>query len=133
MEALILDIFKAFWGAFGLWDWVWTWFEPIWPLAWSIMRIVAILVPLILGVAYLPYFERKVIAYMHVRIGPSATVAALPAAMRTQSSGAPSSAHTVSSMLATPIAARTRSPGASPSLARAGPARTSRTAASPPT
>jgi NADH-quinone oxidoreductase subunit H len=71
MEALILNLFQWFWNLFGLWDSIWSWFQHIWPLVWSIMRIVAILVPLILGVAYLPYFERKVIAFMHVRIGPN--------------------------------------------------------------
>jgi NADH-quinone oxidoreductase subunit H len=35
------------------------------------LRIIAILVPLMLAVAYLTYAERKIIGYMQVRIGPN--------------------------------------------------------------
>ena len=37
----------------------------------TVLKIVAILVPLMLGVAYLTYAERKIIGYMQVRIGPN--------------------------------------------------------------
>ena len=40
-------------------------------LVWTVLKIVAIAVPLILGVAYLTLAERKVIGYMQVRIGPN--------------------------------------------------------------
>lgn len=46
-------------------------FGPAWPAVWGLLKIVAVVAPLLLGVAYLTYFERKVIAYMHVRIGPN--------------------------------------------------------------
>ena len=46
-------------------------FGPAWPVVWNLLKIVAVVAPLLLGVAYLTYFERKVIAYMHVRIGPN--------------------------------------------------------------
>jgi NADH-quinone oxidoreductase subunit H len=46
-------------------------FGGLWPLVWNLALIVAIIAPLLLGVAYLTYFERKVIAFMHVRIGPN--------------------------------------------------------------
>jgi NADH-quinone oxidoreductase subunit H len=36
-----------------------------------VLKIVVILVPLMLGVAYLTYAERKIIGYMQVRIGPN--------------------------------------------------------------
>ena len=36
-----------------------------------VLKIVAILVPLILTVAYYTYFERKVIGYMQIRLGPN--------------------------------------------------------------
>jgi NADH-quinone oxidoreductase subunit H len=38
---------------------------------WTLAKIVAIAVPLILGVAYLTLAERKVIGWMQVRIGPN--------------------------------------------------------------
>jgi len=44
---------------------------PIWPLVYSMVKIVAIVAPLMLGVAYLTYAERKIIGYMQVRIGPN--------------------------------------------------------------
>ncbi len=37
----------------------------------TLLKIVVILVPLLLSVAYLTYLERKVIGYMQVRIGPN--------------------------------------------------------------
>ena len=44
---------------------------PWWIPVWTIVKIVVIAVPLILGVAYLTYAERKVIGWMQVRIGPN--------------------------------------------------------------
>jgi NADH-quinone oxidoreductase subunit H len=44
---------------------------PAWPLVWTLVKIVAIVVPLLLAVAYLTLAERKVIGYMQVRIGPN--------------------------------------------------------------
>lgn len=38
-----------------------------------ILKIVIILIPLILTVAYLTYFERKVIGFMQLRVGPNVT------------------------------------------------------------
>ena len=38
-----------------------------------VLKIVLILIPLILTVAYLTYFERKVIGYMQLRVGPNVT------------------------------------------------------------
>ncbi|MFY7698459.1 MAG: NADH-quinone oxidoreductase subunit NuoH [Legionella sp.] len=40
-------------------------------LLWIIIKILVIVLPLLLGVAYLTYAERKVIGYMQVRIGPN--------------------------------------------------------------
>jgi NADH-quinone oxidoreductase subunit H len=37
----------------------------------SVLKIVVVLVPLILGVAYFTYWERKILGWMHVRIGPN--------------------------------------------------------------
>ena len=41
--------------------------EPI----WTILKIVAIMLPLILSVAYATYFERKIIGWMQLRTGPN--------------------------------------------------------------
>jgi NADH-quinone oxidoreductase subunit H len=46
-------------------------FGPTWPAIWTIAKIVAIVLPLLLGVAYLTLWERKVIGWMQVRIGPN--------------------------------------------------------------
>ena len=42
-----------------------------WPLLWTVAKIIAIAVPLIIAVAYLTLAERKVIGWMQVRIGPN--------------------------------------------------------------
>ena len=44
---------------------------PAWPLVWTLAKIVVIVLPLMGAVAYLTLAERKVIAYMQVRIGPN--------------------------------------------------------------
>ncbi len=45
--------------------------ETIQTVAWTLVKIMALVVPLMLGVAYLTYAERKVIGWMQVRIGPN--------------------------------------------------------------
>lgn len=42
-----------------------------WLVVWTIVKIVVIAVPIILCVAYLTYWERKMIGFMHVRMGPN--------------------------------------------------------------
>jgi NADH-quinone oxidoreductase subunit H len=42
-----------------------------WPVVWSLAKIVAIVAPLLLMVAYLTYWERKLIGWMHIRVGPN--------------------------------------------------------------
>ncbi len=44
---------------------------PAWIVAWTLIQIVVVLVPVLLCVAYLTYWERKMIGWMHVRIGPN--------------------------------------------------------------
>ncbi len=45
--------------------------DQILMVAWELAKILMIIVPLILCVAYATYFERKVIAFMHSRMGPN--------------------------------------------------------------
>jgi NADH-quinone oxidoreductase subunit H len=47
------------------------WDSYIWPVAWIVIKIVVIIVPVMIGVAYLTYVERKVIGAMHLRRGPN--------------------------------------------------------------
>ena len=44
---------------------------PLLPLIWIVAKILVIVLPLTLCVAMLTYFERKVIGFMQVRIGPN--------------------------------------------------------------
>jgi NADH-quinone oxidoreductase subunit H len=47
------------------------WQGYLWPAIYIVLQIVAVLVPLLIGVAYLTYAERKVIAGMQMRRGPN--------------------------------------------------------------
>ncbi len=59
----------------AIFDWlVMAWQAPqdAWQvIVGSTIKIVAVLVPLILGVAYFTYWERKILGWMHARIGPN--------------------------------------------------------------
>lgn len=44
---------------------------PVWPIAWILIKIVAIVLPILGCVAYLTLWERKLIGWMHVRLGPN--------------------------------------------------------------
>jgi NADH-quinone oxidoreductase subunit H len=46
-------------------------FGGVWPAVWTLIKIVLIVAPLMLCVAYLTLAERKVIGFMQVRIGPN--------------------------------------------------------------
>ena len=46
--------------------------DPQWiNLIWSLLQIAIVTICLILTVVFLVYFERKVIGYMHARVGPN--------------------------------------------------------------
>src|SRR5690606_23674476 len=42
-----------------------------WLVVWTLVKIIVITVPVILCVAYLTYWERKLIGAMHSRLGPT--------------------------------------------------------------
>jgi NADH-quinone oxidoreductase subunit H len=41
------------------------------PVVWTLAKIVVVLLPILLCVAYLTYWERKMIGWMHIRVGPN--------------------------------------------------------------
>ena len=61
MDALLLLVTEYGQGLFG----------GLWPLVWTLFKIVLIVGPLLGGVAYLTLLERKVIGFIQVRIGPN--------------------------------------------------------------
>ena len=42
-----------------------------WPVVWTLLKIVAVVLPILACVAYLTLWERKLIGWMHVRLGPN--------------------------------------------------------------
>ena len=47
------------------------WAEAAWPVLWILIKIVAVLAPLMGAVAYLTLWERKLLGFMQVRLGPN--------------------------------------------------------------
>ena len=45
--------------------------DAVLTVVWTLIKILVLVVPLMLGVAYLTYAERKIIGWMQVRIGPN--------------------------------------------------------------
>jgi len=46
-------------------------FGQLWPVVWALLRIVIIVLPMFACVAYLTLWERKLIGWMHTRMGPN--------------------------------------------------------------
>jgi len=46
-------------------------FGGAWPLIWTLVKIVVLVAPLMGCVAYLTLWERKMIGWMHIRLGPN--------------------------------------------------------------
>ena len=44
---------------------------PVWPIVWNLIKIVVVLLPLMGLVAYLTLWERKLIGFIQIRIGPN--------------------------------------------------------------
>jgi len=50
-------------------SYVWT--AVVWPVLWTLLKILLVLLPLLGAVAYLTLWERKFLGWMQVRIGPN--------------------------------------------------------------
>ncbi|TCS39584.1 NADH dehydrogenase subunit H [Paucimonas lemoignei] len=48
-----------------------TYLGAFWPLVWNLLKIVCIVLPIMGCVAYLTLWERKLIGWMHIRLGPN--------------------------------------------------------------
>ena len=57
-------------GGLGLVAASW-WTTAAWPVIWVLLKIVVLLAPLMGAVAYLTLWERKLLAFMQVRLGPN--------------------------------------------------------------
>lgn len=53
----------------NIWNWIWAFIhvEPV----WTLVKIICVTAPLMGAVAYLTLWERKLIAWMHIRVGPN--------------------------------------------------------------
>ena len=47
------------------------WVAVVWPVIWTLLKIVVLVLPLMGAVAYLTLWERKFLGWMQVRIGPN--------------------------------------------------------------
>ena len=61
MDHLLTSVHSVGQGFFGF----------LWPLVWNLAKIVGLVLPIMGCVAYLTLWERKMIGWMHVRIGPN--------------------------------------------------------------
>ncbi|MEW8550064.1 MAG: NADH-quinone oxidoreductase subunit NuoH [Candidatus Thiodiazotropha endolucinida] len=57
-----MELFNSLWGALP---------AELQYLIWTLIKIIVIIAPIMLSVAYFTYAERKIIGYMQVRIGPN--------------------------------------------------------------
>ena len=57
-------------GGLGLSSAAW-WSAAAWPVLWILLKIVVVLAPLMGAVAYLTLWERKLLGFMQVRVGPN--------------------------------------------------------------
>ena len=48
-----------------------AWWPPVWDILWILIKIFAIVLPILGAVAYTTLWERKLIGWMHIRLGPN--------------------------------------------------------------
>ncbi|QJC57021.1 NADH-quinone oxidoreductase subunit H [Polaromonas vacuolata] len=63
----MIDAFHAF--GQGLMGGIWP--TTVWPVLWTLIKIVCVLLPLMGAVAYLTLWERKAIGFTQIRMGPN--------------------------------------------------------------
>ncbi len=64
----MIDTIHAF--GLGLFATAW-WSDVLWPVVWTLLKIVVVVLPLMGAVAYLTLWERKFLGWMQVRVGPN--------------------------------------------------------------
>lgn len=64
----MIEAFYA--GGLGLAGGAW-WTAVVWPIIWALIKIIVVLVPLMICVAYLTLWERKAIGFTQIRLGPN--------------------------------------------------------------
>ena len=47
------------------------WAHAAWPIIWTLLKIIAIIAPLMIAVAYTTLWERKLLGWMQARHGPN--------------------------------------------------------------
>ena len=57
-------------GGLGLFSAAW-WSGLVWPVLWILIKIMAVVLPLLGAVAYLTLWERKLIGWIQIRLGPN--------------------------------------------------------------
>jgi len=62
----MMDQFLAIMHAHGT-----TYLGAFWPVLWNLIKIVCVVLPIMGCVAYLTLWERKMIGWMHIRLGPN--------------------------------------------------------------
>ncbi len=64
----MIDAIYAF--GLGLFAAAW-WADVMWPVVWTLLKIIVVVLPLMGAVAYLTLWERKFLGWMQVRVGPN--------------------------------------------------------------
>jgi NADH-quinone oxidoreductase subunit H len=64
----MIDMFYNFGLGLSAAGW---WTGIVWPVIWTLLKIVAVVLPLMGAVAYLTLWERKFLGWMQVRVGPN--------------------------------------------------------------